>query len=323
MIVNRSHLPWAGFVVVATVAAGVAYLANFHPDQLPFAVKLPAFFGRTPPLRGSVGGSPLGLLLGGASFLIFLFAAALGWRKKRPTLRIGRAQTWLRGHIWLTVLTLPLVLLHSGFSVGGPMTRLLLLLYALVMGSGFFGLALQQFIPRLMKERVPMETIFEQIPHIIGQMRAAAGDLRKSLEPVPPPAPEPAAAAAAATPGATVAPPEPAVVVAPAPSESALCLMEFLDEQALPYLAARRGDRLPLGDQRVADDQFRLLKLKVTEEHQERVERIRSWCDERRQLDLQTRIHHWLHGWLLLHIPASLLLLLLTAWHAAVTVFSY
>jgi hypothetical protein len=39
-------------------------------------------------------------------------------------------------------------------------------------------------------------------------------------------------------------------------------------------------------------------------------------CDEARQLRRQERLHHWLHDWLLLHIPLSLALILLGAIHA-------
>jgi hypothetical protein len=39
-------------------------------------------------------------------------------------------------------------------------------------------------------------------------------------------------------------------------------------------------------------------------------------CDEARQLARQEQLHLWLHGWLLLHIPLSLALILLGAVHA-------
>jgi hypothetical protein len=32
------------------------------------------------------------------------------------------------------------------------------------------------------------------------------------------------------------------------------------------------------------------------------------------------RMHHWLHWWLLVHVPLSLALLIITFWHAYVTV---
>jgi hypothetical protein len=39
-------------------------------------------------------------------------------------------------------------------------------------------------------------------------------------------------------------------------------------------------------------------------------------CDEARQLRKQEQLHHWLHGWLLVHIPLSLALILLGGVHA-------
>ena len=39
-------------------------------------------------------------------------------------------------------------------------------------------------------------------------------------------------------------------------------------------------------------------------------------CEEARQLLLQERLHRWLHGWLLVHIPLSLAMILLGAVHA-------
>lgn len=313
------------FVLVATFAATLLYMGEFHPGRMPLAIRLPASLHRDVQETGrSVGGTPLGLFYGSVCAAIFVFAALLGLRRKRPTLKVGRLQVWLKGHIWLTVLTIPLVLLHCGFSTGSPMTKWFLVIYAIVMVSGFYGLALQHFLPRLMKERVPLETIYEQIPHILNQFREAAQELRKSLEPAPVPVAAPAVAAPA-TPGtAAVAVAEPpTTIVETAPDPSAQTLKQFIDEVALPYLAAPRGDKLLLGAQRVSDDQFRLLKISVGSEWQGKVDQLQAWCDERRQLDLQTKLQHWLHGWLLVHIPFSVLLLVFTAWHAIAALFFY
>jgi hypothetical protein len=108
-----------------------------------------------------------------------------------------------------------------------------------------------------------------------------------------------------------------------APDSSVQVLKQFLDEAALPYLTARRGDRLLLGSQRISDDQFRLLKISVGGDWQSKAESLQAWCDERRQLDLQTRLQHWLHGWLLVHIPFSVILIIFTAWHAVAALFFY
>jgi hypothetical protein len=447
---NWKHFPWLVFVCLATIAACILYAGNFHPAALPSWIHLPASLIQTPTEHHTVGGTPLGLWFGSISLGIFVFAALLSLRKKIPLWRVGTVQRWLRAHIWLTLLTIPLVILHSGFRFGGPMTTFLMALYAIVMVSGIYGLFLQHLMPRLMKERLPAETVFEQIPHIRSQLAVAAEKMRDSFKPAPPKkpdagAPAPSASkvatagaavmastkgelstpvaraksvtgsavtaapvAAAATsasvppaakatesesapasipnaavtpaapkaetigtptarvqsdpPGAPVArtevpagdqpapsppvapaapsPPAPAPApkppakpaaaakpaakpAAPADPASEAVLVEFIERQILPYLQARRGDRMRLNNPRFSDDTFRFVKLRVAEGYRSRVEEIQGWCDERRMLDLQVRLHHWLHGWLFIHVPFSFLLLMLTIWHACVTLFYY
>lgn len=460
---NWKHVPWFVFVVLATLAACWLYLGNFHPHRLPAALQLPERFVQTPTEHHTVGGTPLGLWFGSISLAIFVFAALLSLRKKIPLWRVGTVQRWLRAHIWLTLLTIPLVILHSGFRFGGPMTTLLMALYAIVMVSGIYGLFLQHLMPRLMKERLPAETVFEQIPHIRAQLAAAAEKMRDSFKPAAPKKPDAGAPAASASRAATagaavmastkgelstpvaraksvtgsavtaapvaaaattssaapaakaaepeatpapasvanaavtpappkaetigtptarvqsdppgapvaraevpagdeaapsppVAPAAPAAAVekapAPAPAPkpvapaaakpappaaakpaakpalpadpaSEAVLVEFIDRQILPYLRARRGDRMRLNNPRFSDDTFRFVKLRVAEAYRGRVEEIQNWCDERRMLDLQVRLQHWLHGWLFVHVPFSFLLLMLTFWHAYVTLFYY
>ena len=297
MRIDRSHFPWLLFVTLATAAAALLYAANFHPQRLPIPIQLPAFFGEVPPTRHTFGGTPLGLVFGSVAFAIFLFASALGIRKKKRLWPIGNVQLWLKAHIWLTVLTIPLVLFHCGFSSGGAHTSWLVALYLVVMGSGFFGLALQQFMPRLMKERLPREVVFEQIPHFRGVLFEAALAIRKRLR-------------ALATAGVAPADDDPSTEV----------LARFLDDECLLYLAVERGDRHPLANDKTALDRFRTLKLNVAAEWQPTVEELQRCCDERRLMDLQTKYQHWLHGWLVIHIPTSFALLIFTAWHAWVAV---
>lgn len=405
-IFNRVHFPWFLFVLAATAFAAWLYVGNFAPDRLPTGLRLPPPLVQKPSAHRSVGGSPLGLIFGAISLAIFVFAALLSLRKKVVLWRIGNLQRWLRAHIWLTLLTIPLVILHSGFRLGGPMTTLLIILYAVVMVSGIYGLALQHQLPRIMKERLPAETVYEQIPHIRAQLLAAATKMRDAFKPNPPaktdagaPAPSPTKVVTmgstpmasttadlstpsaraktvvgstitaetvntpatesvaavvdrgpqATSPAAAVGPPPSGaattpVTPAPKPPEAAkaasppaptkpaaaatdpaseAALVEFLEQQILPYLAAHRGDKFHLGSNRYSEDLFRFVKLRVAEAYRGRVEEIQAWCDERRMLDLQTRLQHWLHAWLFVHAPVSFLLIMLTAWHAFVTLFYY
>lgn len=387
-IVNRAHLPWFIFVVGATIFAAWIYLGNFAPQKLPAGLRLPSALTQTLSEHRSVGGTPVGLIFGATAFMIFIFAGLLGARKKVVLWRLGTLQRWMRAHIWLTLLTVPLVLFHSGFRFGGPMTTLLVVLYAVVMISGIYGLVLQHQLPHIMKERLPAETVYEQIPHIRAQLVTAAEKMRDSFKPAPlektdAGAPAPSAAktvTAESTPMASTSgelstptaraksvvgssitaqtvPPtsgtpaapgssafakatadKPTPVTAPSSSPPATTsakpqvasdtvsqsvLLEFLDEQVLPYLAARRGDRFRLGTNRYSEEVFRFVKLRVSETYRARVEEIQAWCDERRMLDLQLKLQHWLHSWLFVHVPISFLLILLTAWHAYVTLFYY
>ena len=303
MKIDRSHTPWILFVVLATGGSALLYLANFFPHLLPFSVRLPAFLGDAPPSRNTYGGTPLGLVFGSVAFLIFLFASALGIRKKQRTWPIGSVQFWLKAHIWLTILTIPLVLFHCGFHSGGTHTSALMVLYVIVMGSGFFGLALQQFMPRMMMERLPREVVFEQIPYLRGKLLESAQKLRDGLAKS-----QAVAAATASTPSAA------------AEDSSVQMLIRFLDRECLPYLAAKRGARHPLGAEQMAATIFSRLRLNVGGQWKPRVDAMQGWCGERRLMDLQTKFQHWLHGWLLIHVPSSFALLIFTAWHAAVAV---
>lgn len=71
--------------------------------------------------QGPRGGSNIGLIFGSVGFGFMIFAALLGARKRVPTWRIGRAQAWMRGHLWLGFLALPIILFHGGFHFGGSL----------------------------------------------------------------------------------------------------------------------------------------------------------------------------------------------------------
>ncbi len=331
---RAAHLPWAIFVAVATALASLFYAAKFYPARVPAGFR---FFGDTPPDHATIGGTPLGLVLGTIALGIFIFAALLGVRKKLPFLPVGNVQRWLRGHIWLTLLTVPLILLHSGFHFGGPMTTLLMAIYAVVMVSGIYGLILQHKLPTMMKERLPSEIVYEQIPTVRAQLCAAAEKLHRSLNQ---PTETSTAVSAEVMPDVSMH----AVLKTPSAAEkgttavvesnateadltgdqaSEAVLATFIERRLLPYLQARRGEKFRLGHPREAEEMFRHLKLRVGVAYRVRVEEMQRWCDERRLLDMQTRMQHWLHGWLFVHVPLSFLLLLMTVWHAFVTLFRY
>ena len=125
----------------------------------------------------SMGGTALGLTFGVIGFAFMIFAGLLGARKKVPVWRVGRAQTWMRGHLWLGLLSLPILLLHSGFRYGHGLTAVLMTLLIIVVASGIFGAALQHYMPRVMTREVTMETIYEEIGHVRAQLLEEAEEL--------------------------------------------------------------------------------------------------------------------------------------------------
>ena len=203
------------------------------------------------------------------------------------------------------------------------MTTLLVVLYGVVMASGIYGLVLQHYLPGLMKERFPIETVYEQIPHIRRQLCAAAEKMRHALGPALSPTVDSHAVGTSDRKNDAMVRPEVDGNIALVDAISEAALADFMDRQVLPYLRTRRGKRARLGNDRYSEDVFRVLKLRVANQYRAQVEEIEGWCHERRILDLQTRFQHWLHGWLFVHVPLSYLLVLMTAWHAFVTLFRY
>ena len=68
----------------------------------------------------------------------------------------------------------PLVVLHSGGRFGGTLTTLFVTLFAIVIISGIWGLALQNLLPRLLLETAPSETVYSQIDRVGRQYAAEA-----------------------------------------------------------------------------------------------------------------------------------------------------
>jgi len=144
MRIDRTHRPWVIATVALAIVSTIAYIV--------YAVETPS---------GPRGGSAMGLTFGIVGYGLMLYAGLLGARKQVPTWRIGRAQTWMRGHLWLGLLSLLLILFHGGFAFRGPLTLVLMLLFFIVIGSGILGAAIQHYVPNFMTSRVPLETIYE------------------------------------------------------------------------------------------------------------------------------------------------------------------
>ena len=287
---------------------------------------------------GPRGGSMMGLIFGIVGFAFMIFAALFGARKRVPTWRLGRAQAWMRGHLWLGLLSLPLILFHGGFHFGGTLTRVLMWLLLITIASGLFGAALQNYVPRLMTSDVPLETIYGEIGNVRKALceeadrtvEALCGDMGllknendgqraggfTALRPIAAVA-APLRTSAAVSAGASAAV-APAVEAVRLHREESAPLRRFYTQELRPYLEnpRKRGQRLAGAEK--AKMAFAGLRTLTPAAGHATLQDLEDICDEARQLLRQERLHRWLHGWLLMHIPISLALIVLGAVHAVV-----
>jgi hypothetical protein len=287
--IDRTHQKWLAASLIILSAATAVYVV--------YTAHSPA---------GPSGGSPVGLVFGIVGSAFMLFAGLLAGRKKLPVWRLGRAQTWMRGHLWLGLLSLPLILFHGGFRFGGPLTSVLMVLLIIVVASGLFGAALQHYMPNVMTAEVSKETIFEQIDHVRAGLIAETDEMiAATVGSGSSPGTKQSARSAAAV-GQTTA-------LAP---EAALPLSTFYANEMRRFLQEEGPPNQPLADANTARTVFAELRSLLPPEAHDTVKRFEEICDEERQLRRQARLHHWLHGWLMLHIPLSFALLLLGCVHA-------
>lgn len=285
---------------------------------------------------GPRGDSPMGLVFGSVGFAFMIFAALLGARKRVPTWRLGRAQAWMRGHLWLGLLSLPLILFHGGFHFGGTLTRVLMWLLTITIASGVFGAALQNRLPRIMTKDIPLETIYDEIGNVHRELRDEAdramealcgamgfsknaGDGQRAggftaLRPIAA-APLRTSGAVSAGTSAAVAP---VIERIQLKAEESAPLKQFYTREVRVFLGEprKRGQRLE--DVEKARLAFAGLKTMLPAAAHATVQDLEHICDEARQLVRQERLHRWLHGWLLVHIPLSLAMIVLGAVHAVV-----
>lgn len=292
MLIDSSHRPWA---VASAVILGVAV-----------AVYFPYAMGDVPPSGGSV----LGLIYGIVGFAFMAFVTLLALRKKFPIWRIGRTQTWMRGHLWLGALSLPLILLHAGFLFGHGLTSIMMWLFVLVYASGVFGAWLQHTMPRRLLREVPMETIYDQIGRVREQLldeadtvvAEACGKLEVDV-PVPV-----AAASSGANALASV------MRAGSGGADDTAPLRAFYMKEMRPFVQAPSRPH-PLADVTTAAAMFAKLRPLLQASLEAPIADLESICEEERQLLQQERMHGMLHAWLIVHVPLAYALMLLAVVH--------
>ena len=235
------------------------------------------------------GGSQVGLSLGVASALMIAFEMLIWPRKRFPKLRtmpLLRTQHWMKAHIWLGLLCVPLAVLHAGFRLGGTLTTTLSAVFAVVIASGIWGLLAQHIIPRRLLALVPDEVPATEIERV---MAVHTLEFERKL---------------VIDRGKFGGPELPGIAA----------VAEFFEADARPYLL---GERVPqsLATADRAADVFEGLLASTPAASRPRVDDLRELCALRRQFDTQLRLQTWLHNWVWVHLPLSLTLVGLLVLH--------
>jgi hypothetical protein len=286
--------------------------------------------------NGARGSSVVGLFFASLGTGIIVFECLLGLRKKYPASPLGRVKTWLSAHVWLGLLAFLFILEHSGFRWGGGLSALLMWMFLAIVVSGVFGVAMQNYIPRRMTELVPHETIEVQIPTVIRGLRIEAderveyitADLGFNEEEVEYQAAggvkyyvDPAQKMGAAEKEQVFIDQRKAAPQIEIDENSREALRAHYTQEVRPFLeteAAADSRRLFASRDAVAGYFGHLRTIMPVAAHQVLAD-LESICEERRQLMVQRRLHRWLHTWLLVHVPLSFALLVLTVVHAVLS----
>jgi hypothetical protein len=289
MIVDRRSTRWIA-VCVVIVAASTAYYVHYAHRP-----------------GGPTGGSWPGIVYGAIGSAMIVFATLLSGRKKLRNWQLGRTYYWMQAHVWFGLLSYPIILFHAGFHWGGSLTQVLMWIFTIIIVSGIVGLIFQQILPKKMMRELPSETIYRQIDHLVEELHAEATELVRSTLPAPP--------ADGRRPALPVATREPVAAAAP-PALGVRPLADFYSSEVEPFLAVRIPHGTRLADERSSRMLFEELRGRIIPEFHEPVSCLEALVTERRQLAQQRRLHRLLHGWLLVHVPLSFMLLILGTVHA-------
>jgi hypothetical protein len=289
MLIDRSHRRWAVVTLLLFLTATVLYMA----------------YARTWP-GGPSGRTGPGMAFGVAGTLLMLFAGLLTVRKKTVRWRLGSMSLWLRGHLWLGTLSVPLVVYHAAFRWGGTLEALLWLSLSLVIASGIIGIVLQNILPRAMKLQLPEEIVPDQFAEACRRLVAFA-DERVTAQ---------CTGASMATAIQLAA--EDLTSPQTKPQDR---LAGFYIHSLRSFLGAEQSNDSPFANAQQAQLAFERLRDSLPADFHAVVDELEAACDDRRRLAQQARMHGLLHGWLKLHVPVSIALAVFTVIHVVTALY--
>ncbi len=235
--------------------------------------------------------TPLGMSYGIAATVFLLGAAIYGARRRSmrfaSRLGLGHSRAWLYFHVYGGALFLLLVLMHSGLALPvGGLNWGLWILSLWTVGSGLGGLALQRWIPRVLASGLSVEVNYDRIDELAADVRERAEKLAESCD-------DSVRALYRKT-------------VAPALAAPERRMIYFLD---------------PTGGIQARLAPFRYLEHRLPREERRKLDELERLFRVKLEIDAHYTLQRALRSWLVLHAPASLLLVALVAIHISTVLY--
>lgn len=124
-------------------------------------------------------GNLWGIIYGSLSALLMLAVGLYGVRRRQMNtssrLKLGKSLTWVQLHIYGGTLFLFLMFLHIDFKLPhGPLNWWLWSIAIWVTLSGFLGLFLQKWIPKMLSSALNIEVRYDRIEELVNELKGKA-----------------------------------------------------------------------------------------------------------------------------------------------------
>ncbi len=221
-----------------------------------------------------------GLGYGIAATVLFVAVFLYALRRRLMKVRgLGRSWVYLQVHVYGGALFLLLMLMHVGFRwPQGVLTWWLWALSLWVVASGLLGIVLQKWLPTLLSSGLTTEVHYDRIPDLVAEIRRRAETLVESAD---------------------------------------YATRRFYRDDLAPALAGPETHlSYYLG---AAPDgrakQFDALGAMLPAEERAKLGELRQMVQTKREIDAHYTLQRALRGWLVLHVPVSIVLIGLLAFH--------
>jgi hypothetical protein len=267
-----------------------------------------------PPVRPGMG---RGVWLGVAAAGLILVCALFGLRKRWLRWRFGSVMAWRVAHHALGSLALVLSLVHCRLQVGGLLTTALLASLMAVVLSGIAGTVIQTIVPKMMTVQLHHEAAHDDFARLFveywrsvhGLVQRACGPQEREAASLK--AAEKAAGIEAAR--AMLKPTEP-------PRAAPEALVAFYRSTLMDFFRVPSTAH-PLATPAGAALAFATLRANVDARWHDVVSEIEQISAEARVRVEERRLHRVMLGWQIIHIPSSILLVVLTLVHGVAGIY--